>query len=496
MHRRLRIACLVSVCALGCSSTVKVERSGGSGGQAGGAVGGGAGATSGGSGGATACTTDADCDDGNRCNGLETCAAGRCVAGTVDSACTGMDAVNCECAVQGAGCAILGRDADHDGYRSTACAADTAATDCNDACAACHPGATEVCDGFDNDCNGSADVFDGLNLYGQPDALLATTTDARAVWWPSQNRYAVIAQDTSSNVRLVLFLIGPDGTILAGPVDVTADTTGFAVGEMYASGDQLGLLLSPGAGGPPMLARYDAQGAFRGSTPIVPANLSSTTTAFFVGTVIAAPNGGWHTVYQRFEPSIQSAYLVRFDQTGAQTGEDFFADGGNVRSAAFGTAVLVSDYDTNSVLATIGSVGAVVDTRTDLGQIHALGSSADRFAVQYGPDSGPAFAELSAGMQTSCGPKTVNANITDTRLASTGALWLGFAAVAGVPNLEIVERGCGATMSLPLATSSIYNGAYGSVAASPKGALLVWRTPSESLAFRAVGPHLCDAPLN
>ncbi len=30
-------------------------------------------------------------------------------------------------------------------------------TDCNDTCAACHPGAVEICDGLDNDCNGQTD---------------------------------------------------------------------------------------------------------------------------------------------------------------------------------------------------------------------------------------------------------------------------------------------------------------------------------------------------
>src|SRR5206468_3108229 len=58
-------------------------------------------------------------------------------------------------------------DADHDGYGSTTTAMlcsstapvgySTNNTDCKDANAAVHPGATEICDGIDNNCNGTID---------------------------------------------------------------------------------------------------------------------------------------------------------------------------------------------------------------------------------------------------------------------------------------------------------------------------------------------------
>lgn len=54
--------------------------------------------------------------------------------------------------------ALVATDADGDGYVSTA----TGGTDCNDVLPAVNPGAAELCDGKDDNCNGGAD--DGLGL--------------------------------------------------------------------------------------------------------------------------------------------------------------------------------------------------------------------------------------------------------------------------------------------------------------------------------------------
>ena len=65
-------------------------------------------------------------------------------------------------------------DADGDGYGNAAISKDTCLnipiagyvannTDCDDTNAAIHPGATEICDGIDNDCNGIAD--DGITIH-------------------------------------------------------------------------------------------------------------------------------------------------------------------------------------------------------------------------------------------------------------------------------------------------------------------------------------------
>lgn len=193
----------------------------GTGGSAGSAVGGSAG-TTGGSGGApdggNACAADAECDDGNSCNGVETCANSLCQpgsnvgngtsctpnfgdAGTPDAgmgeyicaegqclvkcsadsecedndACTGKEICNpttntclsgsppaCEdndaCTDNSCdpltGCIYPTIDADGDGHASTALG--SCGDDCDDTNPAVYAGAAEICDSVDNNCNGSA----------------------------------------------------------------------------------------------------------------------------------------------------------------------------------------------------------------------------------------------------------------------------------------------------------------------------------------------------
>ncbi|HEX5661325.1 MAG TPA: putative metal-binding motif-containing protein [Polyangiales bacterium] len=93
----------------------------------------------------------------------------------------------------GTQCAYVALDADGDGYSAETCKLGSSVKggDCNDDERAVHPGATEVCDEVDNDCNGSKD--DGLikvqcypdldqdsfaNLDGAPVAVCTTCPPA------------------------------------------------------------------------------------------------------------------------------------------------------------------------------------------------------------------------------------------------------------------------------------------------------------------------------
>jgi len=108
-----------------------------------------------------ACASDAECNDGVFCNGIERCAAAGCIAGTPP--CNAGQ----RCDEGHRGCVNAGcdnPDRDGDGHRSPRCGGD----DCDDNDANRFPGRTEVCDaaGHDEDCDpatyGARDV-DGDN---------------------------------------------------------------------------------------------------------------------------------------------------------------------------------------------------------------------------------------------------------------------------------------------------------------------------------------------
>jgi alpha-tubulin suppressor-like RCC1 family protein len=171
--------------------------------------------------GTTACGTSADCDDGQFCNGAETCdpdASGAdargCVVGATPclatqscdetaNACTtecavdpdadgdGVDAIECGgmdcddtdpgrnpdatevCDLEGVDedcddTTIGDRDLDGDGVvDSVCCNGDTCGTDCNDLVRGINPSSPEVCNGYDDDCDGTID--EGVTVPSWPD---------------------------------------------------------------------------------------------------------------------------------------------------------------------------------------------------------------------------------------------------------------------------------------------------------------------------------------
>ena len=71
----------------------------------------------------------------------------------------------CRLVCSGSSCVQVALDNDADGHGTTACAA-APGDDCDDTQAAVFPGAPELCDGSDNDCDKKVDLSDGLPLVG------------------------------------------------------------------------------------------------------------------------------------------------------------------------------------------------------------------------------------------------------------------------------------------------------------------------------------------
>ena len=98
------------------------------------------------------------CGDARFCNGPEICnPATGCGAGTPPVCDDGLACTTDSCDPAAAGgtgaCTAVGPDRDGDTYRDQACTG----TDCNDGDFAVHPGAAEVCNSRDDDCDGLTD---------------------------------------------------------------------------------------------------------------------------------------------------------------------------------------------------------------------------------------------------------------------------------------------------------------------------------------------------
>jgi cysteine-rich repeat protein len=99
------------------------------------------------------------CDDGNGCNGTERCEPANagadergCVSGEDVVRC--MDDSTCDRATGKCSTCLVKPDGDGDGVRSVSCGGN----DCDDNDDAIAPGKSELCDGKDNDCNGTVDA--------------------------------------------------------------------------------------------------------------------------------------------------------------------------------------------------------------------------------------------------------------------------------------------------------------------------------------------------
>ncbi|MBI5490009.1 MAG: putative metal-binding motif-containing protein [Deltaproteobacteria bacterium] len=104
------------------------------------------------------CSTDADCDDGNLCTGVETCSVeGMCRSGTPAACEDGLACSLDRCDPAAAGgrgaCVAESPDLDGDRHGSLYCLGD----DCDDADGSVFPGAMEICNATDDDCDGATD---------------------------------------------------------------------------------------------------------------------------------------------------------------------------------------------------------------------------------------------------------------------------------------------------------------------------------------------------
>ena len=122
------------------------------------------------------CVSDDDCSDGDVCNGTELCIEGRCAPGETLRCDDGDPCTTDECDLADGCFHVVTNDGDGDGFPRVLAPGCVLDLDCDDSADAIRPGATETCDGADQDCDRMIDeaagelCFQDLDTDGYPDA--------------------------------------------------------------------------------------------------------------------------------------------------------------------------------------------------------------------------------------------------------------------------------------------------------------------------------------
>jgi hypothetical protein len=172
------------------------------------------------------CTTDAQCDDGVWCNGSERCFAGTCAPPPEPECAVMMVSTSCmvpTCIEGHPGSCMYspapGQDLDKDGYYAAGSpCVGSMQVDCDDNDNTVYPGAEEVCDEKDNNCNGDVDEL----RWSIPTSTLTTLSPS------TLGLYPIITPDSEGpkaqpNTPAIARL--PDGTFdILGAGDTTNAT--------------------------------------------------------------------------------------------------------------------------------------------------------------------------------------------------------------------------------------------------------------------------------
>lgn len=137
------------------------------------------------------------------------------------------------------------RDADGDGHGDALCGA-APGDDCDDTHKTVYPGAPELCDGLDNDCNGKFDLQDGFTLSGTPGTLDTTNGNPPTpvvAWSPTAKTYGVVWIDERTTDAEVYFArFDQTGARVGGIVTVTTGNSSKDQARIVWGGDAFGVV--------------------------------------------------------------------------------------------------------------------------------------------------------------------------------------------------------------------------------------------------------------
>lgn len=449
----------------------------------------------------TACVDDIDCSDGLACNGEEVCGAdGFCEDGTPPCPEAPTNCEGCRETADGADCTIVAADADEDGFGSTACV-DAPGDDCADDDATIFPGAEEVCDGVDNDCNGLTEMDEGASIYGAP-SLIAGAIFGDLAYSDTDQVYGIAYDTLSTGRRFTAFDLGQSQVVdpLAFPEEVNGRVHLDFSGETFVA-------VYRQTGGCIQRQGIDANGFVGVSTPVdtiggvgtqygtgefadVGLGVAWDRPGLFAVRLLApdlSPTG--NTVTMSVNPERRQPRLARVGTTIA------IVWGGDTAELGFYS----QDLEELSVAELTDDPGSQIYGNADVvpmgdgfGAAYVTGVASQR--VEY--------VEYESDGSLRCGPITL-ADPGDARLHDVDA-YDGVAAVYLTSGedwvLRRVRENC-EPLEEPVVIESIpFFGENGTVDINASGVGIATQIfdsgggNTARISFRALGPNLCDAP--
>jgi hypothetical protein len=281
---------------------------------------------------APACAIDADCARPSPCEPPR-CVAGRCAMPgpkTCDDGdpCT-LDA--CDAAKGSCTHTPLAEDADGDGHRAKIAGRDAPAScadDCDDRDPAVHPGAKEICDGKDDDCNGQID--EGVDptplgpevVLGPTDATTSLARPNQALSFAGGVGVLLDARDADTWMHHWLTRLGPDLARLGPDVEVAPQSRYVrGLGGIAWAGDRFAVAWmgqdfeKPEQLNQTFLQLVDGDGVLRGTPQSVGIELWAATGVYWTGHEFVLPG------LDRTGADPPAPRVARFSGAGARIGE-------------------------------------------------------------------------------------------------------------------------------------------------------------------------------